>query len=156
MSAGRPGGLSGPLLPPVLRHGGGLSRRGGRKRPIRICPRDAAEAELEAARCCGAVPVFTIEPNYPAALAALEAPPPMLYIKGRVEFLNRPAVAISGCRLVFNRTAVSREDPPEATARGKGGQAFHFFGEPCVWESTQAARVALSPGDNLAFGCMKV
>lgn len=75
-----------------------LSRRGGRKRPIRICPRDAAEAELEAARCCGAVPVFTIEPNYPAALAALEAPPPMLYIKGRVELLNRPAVAIVGSR----------------------------------------------------------
>lgn len=75
-----------------------LSRRGGRKRPIRICPRDTAEAELEAARRCGAIPVFTIEPNYPAALAALEAPPPMLYIKGRAELLNRACIAIVGSR----------------------------------------------------------
>ena len=60
--------------------------------------RDQAEEELAAARACGAEPIFTIEPKYPAALAALEAPPPMLYIKGRTELLNRPAVAIVGSR----------------------------------------------------------
>ena len=46
----------------------------------------------------GAVPAFTIEPDYPALLARIEAPPPMLYIKGRRELLNRPAVAIVGSR----------------------------------------------------------
>jgi DNA processing protein len=51
-----------------------LSRRGGRQ-SIRICPRDQAERELGAAARIGAVPLFTIEPGYPPALAALDAPP---------------------------------------------------------------------------------
>lgn len=75
-----------------------ITRRAGSKRPIRICPSDQAEAELAAAARAGAEPVFTIEPGYPAALAATDAPPPMLYIKGRSELLHRPAVAIVGSR----------------------------------------------------------
>ena len=75
-----------------------LSRRAGGKRPIRICPRDQAEAELEAAARIGARPVFTIEPSYPAALAHLDVPPPLLYVKGRAELLGRPIVAIVGAR----------------------------------------------------------
>jgi DNA processing protein len=73
-----------------------LSRRGGR--PIRVCSADAAEAELDRARAAGAQPLFTIEPGYPAALAALEAPPPLLYVKGRPELLNRAVIAIVGSR----------------------------------------------------------
>lgn len=73
-----------------------LSRRGGR--PIRLCPVDAAEAELDRARAAGAQPLFTIEPGYPAALAALEAPPPLLYVKGRPELLNRAVIAVVGSR----------------------------------------------------------
>ena len=76
-----------------------LSRRGGSKRPIRICTRAAAEAELAAAKKSGARPVFTIEPGYPAALAAVEAPPPLLYIKGRAELFDSPGIAIVGSRL---------------------------------------------------------
>lgn len=75
-----------------------IAKRTGRGKPIRICPKADAEAELAAARHCGAMPVFTIEPNYPAPLAALEAPPPMLYVKGRPELLNRPSIAIVGSR----------------------------------------------------------
>lgn len=74
-----------------------LARRAG-GRPVRVCPQGEAEAELEAARRVGAVPVFTIEPGYPAALAAVDAPPPMLYAKGRMDLLGRPAVAIVGSR----------------------------------------------------------
>lgn len=75
-----------------------LSRRGGSGRPIRICPKTDAEKELEAAKRAGAVPLFTIEPDYPALLARIEAPPPMLYVKGNRELLNVPAVAIVGSR----------------------------------------------------------
>ena len=75
-----------------------LSRRGGSRRPIRLCPKADAERELEAAERVGAVPVFTIEPDYPALLARIEAPPPMLYIKGRRELSIAPAVAIVGSR----------------------------------------------------------
>lgn len=75
-----------------------LSRRGGHKRSIRICSAADAEAELAHARKAGAEALFTIEPGYPAPLAALEAPPPLLYVKGRKELLSRPIVAIVGSR----------------------------------------------------------
>jgi DNA processing protein len=74
-----------------------LSRRGGRQ-SIRICPPAQARAELEAADRIGARPLFTIEPGYPPALAALEAPPPLLYVKGDIGLLARPMVAIVGAR----------------------------------------------------------
>lgn len=75
-----------------------LSRRGGRQQPIRVCPREKAEAELDAARAAGAMPLFTIEPGYPPALAALDSPPPMLYAKGNFTHLSRPMFAIVGAR----------------------------------------------------------
>ncbi len=75
-----------------------LSRRGGRGRPIRILPRAAAEDELAAADRIGAMPVFTIEPGYPRRLATLEAPPPLLYVKGNAALLSRPSVGIVGSR----------------------------------------------------------
>ena len=74
-----------------------LQRRGGLRAP-RICPKARAESELEAARRAGATPIFTIEPGYPKALAAVEAPPPMLYVKGDLDLLARPAIAIVGSR----------------------------------------------------------
>ena len=74
-----------------------LSRRGGRQ-SIRICPEGQARAELEAAAKIGAQPLFTIEPGYPPALAALDAPPPLLYVKGDTRHLTRPMVAIVGAR----------------------------------------------------------
>jgi DNA processing protein len=74
-----------------------LSRRGGRQ-AIRICPTSQAEAELEAAYRIGAQPLFTIEPGYPPALAAVDAPPPLLYVKGDTDHLTRPIVAIVGAR----------------------------------------------------------
>jgi DNA processing protein len=76
-----------------------ITRRAGGKRPIRICPRADAEAELEAAERTGAITIFTIEPGYPPALAAIDAPPPMLYVKGNLALLQRPAIAIVGSRM---------------------------------------------------------
>ncbi len=75
-----------------------LSRRSGRGKPLRICPVETAEAELEAAARIGARPLFTIEPDYPPLLAHLEMPPPLIYAKGRLELLTRQAVAIVGSR----------------------------------------------------------
>ena len=74
-----------------------LARRGGRQ-DIRLCPRATAEAELEAARRIGARPLFTIEPGYPAALANIAVPPPLLYVKGNAGHLIRPMLAIVGAR----------------------------------------------------------
>jgi len=75
------------------------SGRSGRSRQrFAICPPERARAELAAAARIGAKPVFTIEPGYPAALAAIEAPPPLLYVKGDAALLARPAIAIVGSR----------------------------------------------------------
>jgi DNA processing protein len=76
-----------------------LSSRAGKKRPIRICSKDVARAELASAQKAGAEPVFTIEPGYPKYLAAVDAPPPLLYVRGRLDLASRPSVAMVGSRL---------------------------------------------------------
>ncbi len=75
-----------------------LARRGGNRARIRITPKADAERELERAARVGATPLFTIEPGYPPALAAIDAPPPLVYIKGEAALTSRPAVAIVGSR----------------------------------------------------------
>ncbi len=75
-----------------------LAARGGNRRRIRITSKAEAERELERAAATGAVPIFTIEPGYPPALAAIEAPPPLLYVRGNATLLSRPAVAVVGSR----------------------------------------------------------
>jgi len=75
-----------------------IAQRAGRRRPLRICPAARAEAELIAAQKLDALPLFTIEPGYPAALAHLSVPPPLIYVKGRRELLQQDAVAVVGAR----------------------------------------------------------
>jgi len=75
-----------------------LSRRGGYRANVRICPRSDAEAELKRARDFGARVLIVGERDYPVALAALEAPPPVIYVKGDAGLLQRHCVAIVGAR----------------------------------------------------------
>jgi DNA processing protein len=73
-----------------------LARRGHRS--LSICPASVAEAELAAAAQMGAALLFIGTPDYPALLAHTETAPPVLYARGRVELLERLAVAIVGAR----------------------------------------------------------
>ncbi len=75
-----------------------LARRTRSGRPLAIFSQSRAEAELEAASRAGAIPLFTVEPGYPSALAHLAIPPPLIYVKGRVELLQAPMVAMVGAR----------------------------------------------------------
>jgi DNA processing protein len=75
-----------------------LSRRGGARRPIYLCSEADAIRELEAANRIGSKLVFTIEPDYPPLLTKIEAPPPLLHVKGRDSLLSAPAIAIVGSR----------------------------------------------------------
>ena len=75
-----------------------IAMEAGRGRSLRIPSKADAERELDAARRLGAVPLFTIEPGYPALLAFLDAPPPLIYARGRLELLNRDGVAVVGSR----------------------------------------------------------
>jgi DNA processing protein len=74
-----------------------LSRRGGGA-AIRICSEGEAEAELAAADRAGATLVAIGEAGYPPALAEVDAPPPVLYVKGRLELANSPIIAMVGAR----------------------------------------------------------
>jgi len=83
---------------PALTAQPGLARRGGSTRPPRICSRAQAEAELKAARAAG-VEFFAFgEPEYPTRLQMIDDPPPVIAVRGKLDTLARPLVAIVGSR----------------------------------------------------------
>ena len=58
----------------------------------------AAEAELERAASAGMTLYVAPEAGYPPLLAQIEAPPPLLYTKGRTDVWERPPIAVVGSR----------------------------------------------------------
>lgn len=62
------------------------------------CPRGVAAAELAAGRRAGAVPLAIGSPGYPALLAEIPEPPPVLWALGDLSLLARPATALVGAR----------------------------------------------------------
>lgn len=76
----------------------GLARRGGRLIPPRIPTIAEAEAEMAALAKADAQLIALGEAEYPALLREIDDAPPLIAVAGRVELLNRPAVAIVGSR----------------------------------------------------------
>jgi DNA processing protein len=60
--------------------------------------RARAARALARAETCGIASLSWDEPAYPAWLGAIADPPPVLWSRGRVDVLSRPAVAIVGSR----------------------------------------------------------
>ncbi len=75
-----------------------LARKGGRRRPPRLCTQDEAERELEALQALGARVLTLADPDYPPALAAIDDPPPVIGVLGDAALLTRRAVAVVGAR----------------------------------------------------------
>ena len=75
-----------------------LARRGGRRQPIRVLSRAAAEREYAAATAAGARFVAWGEADYPESLAAIADPPPVLTVKGHGHLLVARILAIVGAR----------------------------------------------------------
>ena len=109
MVSGRCAIIPGPrTFRPLINHFGGaraalkalpdLARRGGADRPARICPREDAERELATARPLGVVFVALGEPHYPRRLQAIDDPPPLIAVKGRLSALAQPMAAMVGSR----------------------------------------------------------
>ncbi|MEO0400192.1 MAG: DNA-processing protein DprA [Pseudomonadota bacterium] len=98
-----------------------LAASAGRKKPFVIASRDSVEAELAAADAIGAQAIALIEPHYPAILATIADPPPILYALGHVSLFEKPAVALVGAR---NASAVGRKLAADfARGLGEGGYA---------------------------------
>ena len=74
-----------------------LSAEGG-TRSYKAASVDDIEIELDRAASCGARFVAFGEPEYPTALFHLENAPPLLAVRGNVEHLTKPALAIVGSR----------------------------------------------------------
>jgi len=75
-----------------------LTRRSGRGRPLRICPREDAEHERDGLAAIGGTPVFPGEAAYPVALAALDDAPMVLSAVGRLPLLTRDSIGVVGAR----------------------------------------------------------
>ncbi len=97
-----------------------MARRGGRSRPIKICPKSDAEREIEALQGLGARLITYAEAEYPAPLAEIGDAPPVLSVLGHGHLLERHAVAIVGAR---NASANGRR-LAQTLATGLGGHGL--------------------------------
>lgn len=76
-----------------------LARRAGRAEPPRIPSERLAQGELEAGESMGARLICGCDAAFPAALKAIDPPPPLLWALGDASLLQRRAVAIVGARV---------------------------------------------------------
>jgi DNA processing protein len=74
-----------------------LNRRGG-GRAIRIFSRDDAAREFAAIKAHGAALIALGEGLYPTRLAAIDDPPPLLIVRGKLDILTQPMIAVVGSR----------------------------------------------------------
>jgi len=84
----------------LLQHCAGSGAE-GRTRPCRLIAaelRARAGAALERGTRFGMESIAVTDSAYPAALAAIVDPPPVLWVRGQLTALERPAVAIVGSR----------------------------------------------------------
>ena len=75
-----------------------LARRGRSSRPMRICSEKDARAELAASQSLGVTLLAPEEAGYPPRLSTIDDAPPLLAVRGALETLMRPMIAIVGSR----------------------------------------------------------
>jgi DNA processing protein len=81
-----------------------LALRGGK--PFVATPEADAMRELQQTEALGARLIASCEPDFPAGLAALDPPPPMISMLGQPHLLRRDMIAIVGAR---NASALARK-----------------------------------------------
>jgi DNA processing protein len=75
-----------------------LARRGGRREPIKVTPREIAEQEIDATHAAGARLLVACEPEFPQLLAVLDPPPPVITTCGPLIPDDHACCAIVGSR----------------------------------------------------------
>lgn len=75
-----------------------LARKGGRRDAPRITSHETAEQELAASEAAGATILMACEPGYPDLLFALDPPPPVITVMGKIDPDAAPCCAIVGSR----------------------------------------------------------
>lgn len=74
------------------------ARKGGMKKPLKICSRSEAEKEFEKAERIGAEFIFLDDTDYPELLSGIADAPPVLSVMGNKALLKKPHIAIVGTR----------------------------------------------------------
>ncbi len=119
-----------------------LARRGGAAGPARVCPRDQAEREMEAARALDVFFVALGEPEYPVRLQGIYDAPPLIAVRGRIDALAAPMVAIVGAR---NASAAGAKFT-ERLARELGEAGFGIVSGLARGIDAAAHRASLATG----------
>jgi DNA processing protein len=100
------------------------------------------EEEMQAATRFGVTLLASGEEGYPESLLAIDGPPPILAVKGRLELLARQGVGIVGAR---NASASGRK-MARLLASGLGQAGFVITSGLARGIDTEAHRVALETG----------
>lgn len=75
-----------------------LAARGGRSQPLRPVSREDVRAELDRLDALGGRLICACEPGFPAGLAVLDPPPPVISVMGTLDPEAQPACAVVGAR----------------------------------------------------------
>jgi DNA processing protein len=118
-----------------------LAQRSGRRR-LRIASAAEASRELEGLDALGGTALALCEPGYPAALAAIEDAPPLLFLRGRPEMLLRTGIGVVGARNASGNGRLLAE----RFAKGLAQQDFTVVSGLARGIDTAAHRAALSAG----------
>jgi len=119
-----------------------FARRGGASRAARICSREDAESEMQAAQALGVRFVALGEADYPTRLQSIDDAPPLLAVRGNPAALAAPMVAIVGAR---NASAVGVKFA-ERLARDLGEAGFVISSGLARGIDAAAHRASLATG----------
>ncbi|MDO8840093.1 MAG: DNA-processing protein DprA [Parvibaculum sp.] len=119
-----------------------LAARGGTKRAVKIATAADAEAELSKLTRLDARLLVWGDGDYPARLAAIDPPPPVIAVMGSAELLARPSIAIVGSR---NASAAGRRIAGDM-AKELGTEGFVVVSGLARGIDTAAHRAALATG----------
>src|SRR5215211_5009376 len=119
-----------------------LARRGGASKTARICAREDAEREMQAARKLDVRFVALGEPEYPPRLQSIDDAPPLIAVRGNTDVLALPMVAIVGAR---NASAVGVKFA-ERLARELGEAGFVISSGLARGIDAAAHRASLATG----------
>jgi DNA processing protein len=108
---------------------------------------EQVDAALQWAAGAGNAIITLADDDYPRSLLEVADPPPMLYLKGRRELLDRPAIAVVGSR---NATAQGLANA-EAFARTLSGAGYTIVSGQALGIDAAAHRGGLAgPGSTIA------
>jgi DNA processing protein len=119
-----------------------LIRRSASGRAIKLATRAEAEDEMAAAAAIGVRFIALGELDYPAALRATDAAPPLIAVRGQGQALSEPAVAIVGSR---NASAAGLAFT-DRLARGLGRAGFVIVSGLARGIDVAAHRASLESG----------